>query len=408
MQLFNSINKKMKIWYLCQFASQPGQGKYQRQFLLCRNMAKEGHSLTLFSGRHIASVRTRFWGINKSKMVDGVNCVLVNGTFSKEGINLRRIISMLSFELFLFLSTVFVKKNKRPDVIIASSLSLFTLKTACILKKRFGCKLIVEIRDIWPESPVQAGRLKESNPLVKILRRIEYKGYKNADGIISPIPKFDNYIKKKYPDLKFRFCYISQGFDETLYTGSRIFDKPQGKFNICYAGLIGAANKVDVILDAMTKVKDKNIHLYLIGEGPLKNAYKEKYKEYSNIFFLDAIPKKEMIQFLQNFDLFVMAVRDMPIYDYGISPNKMIDYLIAGKPILNAYNGYRDILEEVNCGKYVEANNPQMLADAMIWFSELDKDQLIQMGRNGQQYVLEKMNFGYLANKLLHFINEVC
>ena len=56
----------------------------------------------------------------------------------------------------------------------------------------------------------------------------------------------------------------------------------------------------------------------------------------------------------------------------------------------------------------MEANNPQMLADAMIWFSELDKDQLIQMGRNGQQYVLEKMNFDYLAKKLLHFINEVC
>lgn len=397
----------MNIWYLCQFASQPGQGKYQRQFLLCRNMAKEGHTLSLYAGRHIASVNTRFFGINRKNNVDGVNCVLVNGTYSKEGINLSRIISMLSFEFFLFLSTFFVKKSKRPDVIIASSLSLFTLNTACILKKRFGCKLIVEIRDIWPESPVQAGRLKESNPLVRILRRIEYRGYKNADGIISPIPKFDNYIIKKYPDLNFRFCYISQGYDETLYSGTRVFDKPQGRFNVCYTGLIGAANKVDVILDAMTLIKDKSIYLYLLGSGPLKDAFREKYKEHSNIVFLDPIPKKEMIQFLRNYDLCVMAWRDMAIYDYGISPNKMIDYLVAGKPILNAYNGYRDILEEVNCGRYTSANNPEMLAKEIVAFSNMDKETLEQMGNNGRQYVSEKMNFSYLGKKLLQFIDEV-
>lgn len=396
----------MNIWYLCQFASQPGQGKYQRQFLLCRNLAKEGHNLSLYAGRHVASVRTRFWGFNKSKMVDGVNCVLVNGTYSKDGINLSRIISMLSFEFFLLLSTLFVKKNKRPDTIIASSLSLFTLYTACILKKKFGCKLIVEVRDIWPESPVQAGRLKESNPLVKILRRIEFKAYSNADGIISPIPKFDNYIKKKYPSIVFRFCYISQGFDETLYFGTREFDKPQGRFNICYTGLIGAANKVDVILDAMIMIKDKGIYLYLLGDGPLKKKFQEKYKDYPNIVFIDPIPKKEMIQFLKNFDLCVMAWRDMSIYEYGISPNKMIDYLVAGKPILNAYNGYRDILEEVNCGRYVDANEPESLADAMVWFSQLDKDELKQMGENGYHYVTEKMNFSYLGKKLLQFINE--
>ncbi len=114
-----------------------------------------------------------------------------------------------------------------------------------------------------------------------------------------------------------------------------------------------------------------------------------------------------MVQFLRDYDLCVMAWRDMGIYEYGISPNKMIDYLVAGKPILNAYNGYRDILEEVNCGKFVDANNPKMLADAIVEFSKLDKEQLEQMGNNGRQYVSEKMNFAYLSKKLLQFINEV-
>ena len=88
----------MKIWYLCQFASQPGEGKYQRQYLLCRNMAKEGHEVSLYAGRHIASVKTRFWGLHRDKTVDSVKCILVNGLYSKEGINLSRILSMLSFE----------------------------------------------------------------------------------------------------------------------------------------------------------------------------------------------------------------------------------------------------------------------------------------------------------------------
>lgn len=397
----------MKIWYLCQFASMPKQGKYQRQFLLCRNMAKQGHTVSLYAGRHIASVKTRFLGVKREDFIDGVRCVLVNGTYSKEGINLSRIISMLSFEFFLLLSTFFVKKCNRPDTIIASSLSLFTLRTACILKRRFGCKLIVEVRDIWPESPVQAGRLKESNPLVKILRRIERRAYTEANGIVSPIPKFDNYIREKYPEISFRFCYISQGFDETLYMGTATFEKPQGRFNVCYSGLIGAANKVDVILEAMTMIDDKTIYLYLLGDGPLKETYKEQYGNYPNIVFLDPIPKKEMQAFLKNYDLFVMAWRDMQIYNYGISPNKMIDYLVAGKPILNAYNGYRDILEENNCGKHVDANNPCKLAEAITDFAKLDKAELAQMGENGKRYAMEKMNFSYLSQKLLSFIEEV-
>ena len=192
-----------------------------------------------------------------------------------------------------------------------------------------------------------------------------------------------------------------------MYSGTRVFDKPQGRFNVCYTGLIGAANKVDVILDAMTMIKDKSIYLYLLGSGPLKDAFREKYKEHSNIVFLDPIPKKEMIQFLRNYDLCVMAWRDMAIYDYGISPNKMIDYLVAGKPILNAYNGYRDILEEVNCGRYTSTNNPEMLAEEIVAFSNMDKETLEQMGNNGRQYVSERMNFSYLGKKLLQFIDEV-
>ena len=242
---------------------------------------------------------------------------------------------------------------------------------------------------------------------MKVLRRIEAEAYSKADGIISPIPRFDKYINKRFPEIKFKFCYISQGFDETLYSGTREFEKPVGRFNICYTGLIGAANKVDVILEAMSKIEDKSIYLYLLGNGPLKETYKEQYKDCQNIVFLDPIPKKEMIQFLNNFDLFVMAWRDMQIYEYGISPNKMIDYLVAGKPIINAYNGYRDILEENNCGMFVEANNPEMLAEAMIHFSKMDRDQLEKMGNNGQRYVREKMNFSYLAKKLLAFIEEV-
>ena len=313
---------------------------------------------------------------------------------------------MLSFEINLFFTTIFVAKNKRPDVIIASSLSLFTLKTACILKKRFGCKLIVEVRDIWPESPIQAGRLSEDNILVKVLRSIEFGGYRKADGIFSPIPKFDNYVKKKLPDLKFRFCHIPQGFDESLFNSSREFEKPTGRFNICYSGSISDGDKIDVILDGVVNTNDPNIVINVIGSGPLKDYFIDKYKEYKNIVFLEPIPKKDMMQLLKNYDLLVMAWRDMQIYEYGISPNKMVDYLLAGKPIINAFNGYRDFLEEVGCGKYVDVNDPQAMADAILEYSHKDKNELMKIGEKGRQYALDNMNFNALSVKLLHFISE--
>lgn len=384
----------------------PHEGRFQRQFLLCRNMAKQGNEVSLYAGRHIDSIQKSFFGCSRRKTTDGVNCVLINGTLSKSGINVGRIISMISFEIFLFFKTFFVAKSRRPDVIIASSLSLFTFNTARVLKRRFKCKLITEVRDIWPESPIQAGRLSENNLFVRILRSIEFKGYKNSDGIISPIPKFNEYVKKKLPQLQFRFCHIPQGFDESLFDGLGEFTKPKGKFNLCYSGSIAPGDRLDVVLDGVIGTNCPDIELTVIGSGPLKEFFIEKYHDYNNIVFLDPIPKNEMLQFLKNFDVLVMAWRDLQIYEYGISPNKMIDYLLSGKPIINAFNGYHDFLEEVGCGKYVDSNDTQEMANTIIDFYKMSREKLIEMGEKGRNYALENLNYNKLAAKLLDFIGE--
>ncbi len=395
----------MKIWYICQFASMPNEGKYQRQFSLCKYMAND---VSLFAGRHIHSSNFFFWSLNKKNIYDDVNLILINGILSKSGINIKRILSMLNFELFLLISTFFTKKSERPDVIIASSLSLFSFCSGVILSKKFNCKLIIEVRDIWPESPILAGKLKEKSALVKILRRIELLGYRKSNGIVATMPKFDLYMQRKYPSISFNFCHLSQGYDKQVQiTESIEYKLPEG-FNVCYAGNFDFADKIELMVDsAILLHENKNIHFYFIGNGPMKDVMKFKTNKFKTITFLDSIPKAKVISFLSKFNLLIMAMRDLQLYDYGISPNKMVDYLLSGKPLLVAYNGYKDILNEVNCGKYIETDNPQLLADTILEFSKMDKNELIAMGKRGKKYAESNMDFEMLSTKLLEFIKLV-
>lgn len=398
----------MRIWYLAQFGNPPGRGRGLRQFSLSRSMVKKGHDVTLFYGKRSKTDRIKFWKRSKSEVFDNVNCVLVNGTRSGNGITLSRKLSMISYEFFLLLSTLFKRKKNAPDVVIASSLSLFTILSGVILQKRYRSKLIVEIRDIHPESFILAGKLKDGTLGVKFLRWIERVGYSNANGIISTMPKFDMYMKKRYPNISFNYAHISQGYLEEFQIGEKYeFDLPKG-FNVCYAGGMQVANKMELMVEtAINLGENKNINFCFIGEGPQKAEMIEKTKDFDTITFLDAIPKSKLNDFLSKFDLLIMAWRDSAIYEYGISPNKMVDYLLSERPILVAYNGYKDILNEVDCGKYIETDNPQLFADTIVEFSKMDKSELDAMGNRGRKYAEENMNFDKLAEKLLQFIDKV-
>ena len=160
----------MKLWYVSKYAKTPSTGLPTRQFFLCKSFAKYGVETTLVLSKSNGCRYKRFWGLKRLEESYGVNCVLLNGPSITLGLTIKRVFSWILFEVNFWIFCLSVKRREYPDILVASSLSLLTFMTASFAKRKFNCKLILEIRDIWPESLSEMTRLSERNIVIKILR----------------------------------------------------------------------------------------------------------------------------------------------------------------------------------------------------------------------------------------------
>ncbi len=397
----------MKIWYISKYANIPTEEGATRHFMLSKAIAKRGHSISMIYSRSNGFKHNSVKGLHQTSLIDQVRCVMINGTLISLGFNIRRMVTWVSFEIKLLLYSFSRKKEERPDAAIVSSLSIFTFITGIILKKVYRCKLIIEVRDIWPETIIQVGKISSSSLAAKVLRYIERAGYRHSDGIIATMPRFDLYLKEKY-NMDKAFKCIPQGFDDSWIRNSannhNIFDKDS--FNVCYAGTIGIANYVDHILEAAALLEKENIKFYIIGNGPLKSSLMKTYN-LPNVIFKDAVPKEEVVNLISHADLLVNPWRKHSMYKYGVSPYKWIDYMLSGVPILVSYNGFQSIINEANCGFFIDAENTELFANKIYQISKMEKSELTKMGERGRVYAMKHLNYDSLGDELLSFI-EMC
>lgn len=193
-------------------------------------------------------------------------------------INLKRVFSWLIFEWHFGLFSKKIKNDDKPDVFIASSLSLLTFFISAILKRKFKCKLILEIIDIWPDTVIATAKLSNKNIFIKILKWIELYGYNKVDGFISTLLLFSDYLKTRIKN-NFKFEFVPQGFDQDNLASGTI-DKYKnefylGYFNVCYAGSIGKTNCVDEIIEIAKLLRGKKYVLLLLVMAHLKKCYKK-------------------------------------------------------------------------------------------------------------------------------------
>lgn len=396
----------MKLFYISKYANTPVNGNPSRQYMLSKYMNNnEGLDTTLIYSRSNGDTNKSFYRLYKTCKFDNFNTVQINGVLLNQmGFSFKRIFSWIQFEVNLFIFFLLLKKKNRPDAVIASSLSLLTFLTVSILKKMHGFKMIIEVRDIWPLTLVETGKFKERNLFIRILKKIELYGYKNADKVFSTLPKFSVYLESENIFNKDFIC-IPQGFDPNKV--SEIDNKKtikEKKFTVGYAGSIGNLDFVEELCEAAELLKEEDINFIIYGSGPMKEILKGKYSHLSKLNFAGRVPRDEIISKLQNTDVLVNMWGDKQLYDYGVSPNKWVDYMLAEKPIIVSYNGYKSIINDANCGWFIDANSPKKLADKLIEVSKMEKEELKRIGKNGREYVMKECNYQNLASKLLNFI----
>jgi glycosyltransferase involved in cell wall biosynthesis len=217
-------------------------------------------------------------------------------------------------------------------------------------------------------------------------------------------------IKRKTPV----YC-IPQGYDSdffveklSLASQEKLEKKKKDKFNIIYAGTIGKANNIDLILSVAEKlmIKTNKVHFYLLGDGPLKNKYLYESAGLNNVTFIEPVPSAELSLFLSNFNLLICPIPNQSIYRFGISPNKIIDYLRSGRPILFSYDGYPSFINGDRYSFSISADDSELLASKLEAILEMSEDILTEMGRNGLSTVENYHSYNFLTDKYIQIINN--
>ena len=396
----------MNILYISKYLSLPEFGSPTRQYFISKFLSKqEGNKVLLIGSRSTLGNVPKIKGLYQSKKEDNLELVTLNGPKINLGFNFKRLGSWIVFEINIFRYRKKIKSFK-PDLVIVSSLSILTFISGLFLKKWLKIPLVIEIRDIYPLTLIELGNYQTINPLIILLKWVEKMGYKYADLLVSTLPNAGAHMKSILKR-SFQFYWLPMGIDLRFYDMNieentdiqNLFEKKPGEFVIGYAGTLGKANALDVIFEAASVLQNTHPHIkfLFIGNGPLKSFFQEKYKNLNNIVFIPAISKTELQQVICKADLLINTWLDKPIYRFGISPNKWIDYMYAAKPILVAFSGYRCIIEEAECGIFVPAQNKQALINGIVQFSEMTTKQLNTMGENGRNYLVNNLSYEKLS-----------
>jgi glycosyltransferase involved in cell wall biosynthesis len=400
------MNRK-KIWIICHYASPLKYGHGARHFLLAEEFIKRGYQVTIFASVSNFQLDRlpELKGTFTHELVNGVEVVWVKGIRYSNPSGFLRIISWFVFSILLcFYRTA---KESLPGIIIVSSLSLVPVINGIILKRRSpSSQFIFEVRDIWPQTLIDIGGYSKYNPLVLLLGLIEKAGYRSADNIVATMPRADLHISRRI-NKKFSFKCIPQGIHfnheaATEVSSENFLEKliPGNGFIVGYAGAIGISNCLDTLVRAAALIRDKNIadiYFVFLGDGNARETLTEMAKGLQNVLFLPKVPKNKVQNFLAECSVLHDSVKAVPIYNYGLSRNKWMDYMLSGKPLVVSYSGYVSLINEAECGTVVPAGDHVALAESIMNYYGMSKPELQRIGNNGRDFVLSHRTFKALA-----------
>ena len=400
--------EKKIIWVINQTAGKPNSGWGERHYYLSNYWIKKGYDIKIISGSYnhlfINQPKVSKNIFTVEKLIEGISFCWVKIP-KYDGGSVFKLWSMVVFAFrILFLKKKYIGK---PDIIIVSSMPLFQIISGIYLKWKFNSqKLFFEIRDLWPLTPMCLSGYSKYNPIIIVMKWIEKVGYKKSDKIVSLLPNADKYINKisKNPS---KFHWIPNGIDESLLINQDLplsisLNIPKDKFIIGYTGSMGMANALEYLIETSIKLKKNNeIHFVLVGDGYLKEDFKELTKLNNNITFINKIRKDQIQSILKLFDICYVGRYNNKLYDNGVSYNKYFDYMLASKPILESSNRINSPAELAGCAKVVLPESAKSIIDGINEFKRMSTDELESIGKKGYGYVKKNHNFEYLSNKYL-------
>lgn len=395
------------LWYVSKYAGLPADRVGDRSFMLLREMVGKGHHCVLFTANsHHLIERSDFEGSHRTEQVDGVEVCRIRTRKYTGAKSLGRILSWFDFEWRLW--RLPKQDFCKPDAVIVSSLSLLTIFNGLVLRRRYGCRLIFEVRDIWPLTLIEEGGFSPRNPLVAALGMVERLAYRRSDAIVGTMPNLKEHVAEQVGSSPPVHC-VPMGIDRARIDGGETLSPdyvaahiPEGKFLVCHAGTIGITNALDTLFACARVMRDDpRVHFLIVGDGDLKAHYQAMCADLPNVSFAPAVPKAMVQDVLKRCDLLYFSVHVSRVWKYGQSLNKVIDYMLAGRPILASYSGYPSMIDEAGGGSYVPAGDIEALRMEILRYTEMSFEERAAIGAAARDWLLSNRTYEHLAQDYL-------
>ena len=406
----------MNILLINHYAGSTRHGMAFRPYYLAREWVRAGHKVAIIAASfsHLRTVQPEFKGRFFDENIEGIDYRWYTAPAYK-GNGIGRVRNMLTFLWNIYCDSRRLALYFSPDVVISSSTYPMDIWPARRIAKISNAKLVFEVHDLWPLSPMELGGMSKWHPFIILTQAAEDYAYKHADKVISMLPKALDYMESRGM-VRNKFTYIPNGVLEeewndptplSLDVQAHLVDlRSKGLPVVGYAGTHGLSNALDVLLDAARLLVGK-ANIVLVGSGPEREKLMGRVAQegLSNVSMLPAIPKRSIPSFLTFIDIAYIGWHPNPLYRFGISPNKLMDYMMAGRPVLHSVKAGNDPVAEAGCGFTVSPGDATAVSEAVLRLSSMSPDERTKMGQAGREFILKNQTYVVLADKFIKAIS---
>lgn len=397
----------LKIVVFAHFAGAPKYGMVYGHYYLGREWVRMGHTVTIIAASY---AHTRFCQPDHSEeTIDGIKYLFIKTPRYSPKSNLGRAVNILSFTAKAWIFHRLVQ----ADIVICSSHHPFAIYAARACAKHCGARLVFEVRDLWPLTLVELGGVKATHPFIRMMQYSEDYAYRNADVVVSVLSDAKHYMVSRGLDPR-KFVFIPNGVDlDAVVTCEPLPSceatklealRSHGKFIVGYAGRIGLANALHTLIDAIALVKDLSVAVVILGDGSYKAKLQSQAKRLnltSQVLFFDSVPKNQVGSFLSRIDVAYLGLQSRPLFRFGISPTKLNDYMLAGKPVICAVEASGNVMNESGAGISCRPESPSAVADAIKLLMTKKRSELAAAGEKGRIWIQANRSYKALAHKFI-------
>ena len=405
----------MNILLINHYAGSLRHGMEYRPYYLAREWVRLGHRVRIIASAqsHIRAQAPLLDGRARlDEVIDGVEYRWI-ATPAYRGNGLARVLNMCAFVAQLYRQAGRLADECEADVVIASSTYPLDIWPAHRIARKSRARLLFELHDLWPLSPMELGGYSRWHPFIMLLQAAENYACRHADAIVSILPKVREHLEA-HGMAPHKLHIVPNGADPAEWlvdnaalpgmAGARLDAlRRQGKFIVGYAGTHGIANALDTLLGAASLVGDERLAFVLVGGGPEKPALQLMARNMglTNVHFFDPVPKQQVPALLRSFDVAYIGWQRQRLYRFGIAPNKLIDYMMAGCAILHSVDAGNDPVADAGCGLTVAPQDPAAVARGLLALFMLAPSERQMLGQRGRAYAIANLSYPVLGRRFL-------